>query len=570
VALFLVLLGRLVILWLAIILSPFMVLPYVLPESIKGAMGEGAKLQEKFVQNVIAPIPIALVMSVGFILVKNFKTGVTLTTSLASPMVATSVLISGMSTFQDLIAAVAIVAFIWVGVFSAADKTIAGSLTNKLKGYVEGAGKFVGTAWKYAPIFPTTTGAGAGAKEEKISLATAMGLAQTFPQQLEAAESKKTRDLYERIAGSEGMRAAKDIRGTMSDKNSSRFRQFLANNQGEFDNPEVQKAIGEVLKKNPTWKNDLVAEAQLKTMVTDKDGKPIEKYEDLVKNLQQGNVKGMDRFMRESTYGITPEARKPETGKAAAPGAPTGINIGTEEAKKIMGGADAKTYAAALGADAQKRTDEAVNPPKGSKPEDKLKAAQDDLAKVNAMQGEALDFRTGLGRANSKQDVEKAIEDRRKALKDKYKMDDTAANTVIQSEIMNDPGTRQRVENFVPAPATGGDRTVAGVTLTPPPAPPEPPKAAAVTAGGPRNPPPPPPTPPVINPNGPQMGSTNGQLMTHNGGVWKGNNSGTWDQVPKPATLQEPTAVPPPIPGWRWVPNPAPTGQNPGDWVPAQ
>ena len=72
-ALFVVLLARLIALWVMIALSPLMVLKYVLPQGAVSALGDTGELQKKFVKNAFIPIPVALILSIGFIMLEALQ-----------------------------------------------------------------------------------------------------------------------------------------------------------------------------------------------------------------------------------------------------------------------------------------------------------------------------------------------------------------------------------------------------------------------------------------------------------------------------------------------------------------
>lgn len=167
VALFVLLLVRLVVLWIMMALSPLIVLPYVLPESVKGMLHEGGDLGKKFIANALAPIPVALVMSIGIVMMNGLKTADFSKGDkfLATPTLSLDLLTSGVTSLQQLIMAFGTAAFIWIGVFTAMKGTYAEHITEGIKGAVGGAAKTLG---KFAvgsiPLFPTARGtAGVGA-----------------------------------------------------------------------------------------------------------------------------------------------------------------------------------------------------------------------------------------------------------------------------------------------------------------------------------------------------------------------------------------------------------------------
>ena len=72
IALAVVLVGRLVILWLAVTLSPLLVAGFILKDLLGGAEGKGDEIKNKVVASIQAPIIIGLFMSIGYIMVDTF------------------------------------------------------------------------------------------------------------------------------------------------------------------------------------------------------------------------------------------------------------------------------------------------------------------------------------------------------------------------------------------------------------------------------------------------------------------------------------------------------------------
>lgn len=167
VALFLVLLFRVVALWIAVVLSPLIALSIVLP-NLKDLAGEGGELKTKFVQSAIAPITIGLVLTVGFIMLDGFSVDKNIHGEILSSSSLTAVdpnaLPTDLADLQQLMIAVGVVVIVWTGVFSAADKTVAGSVTKIIREKAEGFGKFAAKLPMYAPVIPTKTGERVSAK----------------------------------------------------------------------------------------------------------------------------------------------------------------------------------------------------------------------------------------------------------------------------------------------------------------------------------------------------------------------------------------------------------------------
>ena len=154
VALFVVLLGRLVVMWLAIVLSPVLLLAMAIPV-VKEKLSGFGEITNTFVQNAIAPLGIALSLSVGWIMLKALQGLNSLNSGETISYSATQgIPVVGLTTLQDLLVGVGTIAVIWLGVFTAASKSIAAPVTDMMKSGLSRAGSWVGTLpFKHAPIF---------------------------------------------------------------------------------------------------------------------------------------------------------------------------------------------------------------------------------------------------------------------------------------------------------------------------------------------------------------------------------------------------------------------------------
>ncbi|MDA1060231.1 MAG: hypothetical protein O3B47_00360 [bacterium] len=168
-ALFIVLLARLVVMWLSIAISPVLLLIIAAP-SLKEKMGGFNKVSDNFIKLAIAPIIIGLSMTIGWIMlnalrgVESFQTGTGLSMDPSG-----GIPVVGLSTIQDLTVALGTVAVIWLGVFGAAEGTIASTATDFLKDQAQRAGKFIGTLpLKHTPLIPVDV---PGAEGKKFSMA---------------------------------------------------------------------------------------------------------------------------------------------------------------------------------------------------------------------------------------------------------------------------------------------------------------------------------------------------------------------------------------------------------------
>lgn len=168
-ALFIVLLGRMVVLWLCIAISPVLVL-LVGSSGLKEKFGEFGKIVDQFTKNAIAPVLIALSMTIGWIMLSAIQKTNLLSSDSGLMMDPTSgIPVIGLNSLQDLMVGVGTIAVVWLGVFSAAEGTIAEGATNWMRDSLKAAGKYVGTIpFKHIPIVPITVG-GAAPKDYTLS-----------------------------------------------------------------------------------------------------------------------------------------------------------------------------------------------------------------------------------------------------------------------------------------------------------------------------------------------------------------------------------------------------------------
>ncbi|MBN1494844.1 hypothetical protein JW911_03875 [Candidatus Peregrinibacteria bacterium] len=155
VALFVVLLARIVVLWMVVGLSPIWALGVILPTLKESGGGD---LQKQFINNAVAPIKIGIALTIGYIMLEPLKQIKPTQIQTALNMQSISLETSGISNLQYMIVAFAAVAVVWIGVFKAAESTAAAGLVQKIKGAVSGAGRYVGQMWKYLPVGPTGPG----------------------------------------------------------------------------------------------------------------------------------------------------------------------------------------------------------------------------------------------------------------------------------------------------------------------------------------------------------------------------------------------------------------------------
>jgi len=177
VVLFVVLLVRIVALWLMICISPIMMLKYVLPEKMVSSLGEAGNFADKFVKNAIVPITMAAVLTIGFILLQAFEVAdySKINQAVAGGVLGVGLFTSGLTTFQQLIAAMGMTVFVWTGIFTVTKDTFAGAITGAIKSAVGGAGKALAQVPLMMPLFPTAKGT-ASILEAKYALEAAKNI----------------------------------------------------------------------------------------------------------------------------------------------------------------------------------------------------------------------------------------------------------------------------------------------------------------------------------------------------------------------------------------------------------
>ncbi|MFA6550479.1 MAG: hypothetical protein WCT36_03945, partial [Candidatus Gracilibacteria bacterium] len=188
VILFIVLLTRAITVWLAIILSPLLVIVYIVPEITEKAGGNIKEVVTKAISISTAPMVIGFVLSVGFIMMTSLGAtgqigeGVQFTTLLQDTL-TWNTNISGLANFQEIMIAIGTVGFVWMGIKAATDKTAASAITNPIMNGISSAGTWLGkAAVLYPNIIPVP---GKDGKESKENMGT---LLKTFDKAKRAPE----------------------------------------------------------------------------------------------------------------------------------------------------------------------------------------------------------------------------------------------------------------------------------------------------------------------------------------------------------------------------------------------
>lgn len=237
IALFMVLLARLVVLWLVIALSPVIVLTWVVPQINQYA--SELNLGERFMKHLIAPIIIGLSMSVGYLMAEKVKQtssggvetqfGETTLGEITDGDITGTLLTPNISDIQQLMVACIAVAVVWLGVFGAADQTIASSFTGKIKELGTRAAKFTATLPTYMPFIPIAVRE--GEDKETFSFKDITGTLRNLTRVPEIASRKKVRTLSEHFGiptGAGGVSVDFDrFMGDMKSDDDSRKREGM-------------------------------------------------------------------------------------------------------------------------------------------------------------------------------------------------------------------------------------------------------------------------------------------------------------------------------------------------------
>lgn len=215
VAMVVVLLVRIVILWICLALSPFLVLFFLFPD-IAGSLGGELDIKSQFFKHLFVPVVMGVVFSIGFTMLAVFQetaTGGWLgkfsdielneLENISESEEVDELFGRDITQFQDLIIAIAAVIIIWVGTFSAASQTLASTWTGAIKSAGESTGKFLASTPLYATVIPVKTSAG----ESNIGLMNALGAIPEMMRTVEANRRNRTGEFARGMLGVKGEEA---------------------------------------------------------------------------------------------------------------------------------------------------------------------------------------------------------------------------------------------------------------------------------------------------------------------------------------------------------------------------
>lgn len=252
IALFIVLLARLVVMWVAIALSPILLLGIAVPV-VREKISAFGTITEQFMKNALAPVGIAISMTIGWIMlsalqaVNQFDSDSSIYFNAAN-----GIPVVGLTTLQDLIVALGTVAVIWLAVFTAASETIAAPATDWLKGAVQKAGTWLGTTpLRHAPLFPIEI----GGKSEKYTGAEMLRGVEALTNR--TGKDNKLADKILNINSDNGVTGLAS--GKIKPKDAPEFLKYLNTNSdrlnlGRGDASTVKK-YDDAIRRNPgLWK----------------------------------------------------------------------------------------------------------------------------------------------------------------------------------------------------------------------------------------------------------------------------------------------------------------------------
>ncbi len=210
IALFAVMLVRVVILWIAIATSPISFLGIPFKSFVGSKLGDNDPFFKLFMKHAFIPIQVSVVLTIGMIMISQLKqTSPNLILS-TNPANLGAITAGGTSTLQDLIAGLATAAFIWLAAFMALKGTKADFIVDAIQGQVRRFGTNLAKLPAYVPIIPTAQG--------KVGLAalTAGGLGGGLEQYIQdqdrdirekfGSPSEKAKSTLESVRGSEDIK----------------------------------------------------------------------------------------------------------------------------------------------------------------------------------------------------------------------------------------------------------------------------------------------------------------------------------------------------------------------------
>jgi hypothetical protein len=156
IAMFIVLLARIVVMWVVVALSPVVILAYA-SSSLSDKVTQLGELKTQFSKHLLAPLIMAVFMSIGWIMLNALKGNQPQGTLSLDPTLGLPV--NGLSSLHDVMVSVGTIAVVWAGVFSAAEGTVAHGIVDSMKQKLVGGAKWLAMKpIKHMPIIPMKVG----------------------------------------------------------------------------------------------------------------------------------------------------------------------------------------------------------------------------------------------------------------------------------------------------------------------------------------------------------------------------------------------------------------------------
>jgi len=306
-------LGRMVVMWLSIAVSPILVL-LLGSSGIKEKVGDLGKLVDQFTKNAIAPVLIALSMTVGWIMLRAVQDTNGISSDSALSVDPTGgIPVVGLNTLQDFTVAVGTIAVVWLGVFSAASGTIAEGATNWMKENLLKAGKYVGSIpFKHVPFIPMTV----NGSDQPITLSQ-LGYAAKRALDTDAADTA----FWDRIAPRQEVTPRTLNSDRVNNVPTLKSALKALSDKGQLNSAETKAELNKLKTNNPALYRKATEDTLIGTHIknlTDGDDADREKAATALKRVLAGTT-AMTAIDKDTPASKPEAAPKPQKYKAIKP-----------------------------------------------------------------------------------------------------------------------------------------------------------------------------------------------------------------------------------------------------------
>ena len=241
IALFVGLLVRVVVLWVIIVISPLIALGWAIKPIGERLQVDGEDLVAVFIQHATMTIPVAVVLTIGTIMIDGVKK-IAPNAVLSTNPAEFGAIMSGTTTVQSIIAGVGTAAFIWLAVAQTVTKGKGGAFAQTIMGVVGDSAKAMAKVPLYLPLIPVKNASGG---TQNVGLA-ALGGALGGPQRYINEQQSKINQLFNNKEGQisdlyKGAKNSADLKKAIA----------LAAGQDIASKKDKQKELADTLTKNP-------------------------------------------------------------------------------------------------------------------------------------------------------------------------------------------------------------------------------------------------------------------------------------------------------------------------------